>query len=432
MSSEANSRGETMSEGPKPAPDPIVSVILVCRWEARQIRTVLESILAQEEPDGGFEVILADGMSDDGTREILEEIAMSDSRVKVIDNPGRIAATGLNAAIRRARGQIIIRMDAHTHYAPDYLRQCVSVLRSTGADNVGGPWVAQADGYVGEAIAAAFQSPFAAGGARGHVPHYEGPVDTVYLGCWKREVFDRFGCFDEGLVRDQDDEHNLRIVRGGGRIWQSPRIRSWYHSRTSLKGLFRQVLAVRLLEGAGDSKASNAGFAATLGARRIPADPPAALPGLRLLSAGGLAPSRRFCGRLVFILAPDPRVAGARIHYRYLRPRVGPGLFAFSRADEMETSPRFARRVLLLPFRLWLRIPERHSRLCDPPEKCLGLLCPANPGGWPRQVMSWKSTPAWLSWSNTGFVLPAPTATWRPAWPLRSVTVADQNRTARS
>jgi len=222
--------------------NPRISVILVCRWEASQIRAVLESILAQQEPDGGFEVILADGMSDDGTREILGEIARSDPRVKVIDNPGRIASTGLNAALRLARGRIIIRMDAHTHYAPDYMRQCVEALRSTGADNVGGPWVAQARGYLGEAIAAAFQSPFAAGGARAHIPDYEGPVDTVYLGCWKREVFDRFGYFDEGLVRDQDDEHNLRIIRGGGRVWQSPKIQSWYHSRTSLKGLFEQYL----------------------------------------------------------------------------------------------------------------------------------------------------------------------------------------------
>jgi succinoglycan biosynthesis protein ExoA len=242
VSSVACSQGETLSKGPTPDPNPMVSVILVCRWEARQIRTVVESILAQEEPDGGFEVILADGMSDDGTREILEQIANSDARVKVIDNPGRIASSGLNAAIRLARGQILIRMDAHTHYASDYLRQCVLVLRSTGADNVGGPWVAQAEGYVGEAVAAAFQSPFAVGGARGHAPHYEGPVDTVYLGCWKREVFDRFGYFDEGLVRDQDDEHNLRIIRRGGRIWQSPKIQSWYHSRTSLKGLFQQYL----------------------------------------------------------------------------------------------------------------------------------------------------------------------------------------------
>lgn len=202
----------------------------------------MESILAQQEPEGGFEVIVADALSDDGTREILNEIANANPRVTVIDNPGLIASTGLNAAILQARGQILIRMDGHTHYAPDYIRQCVAVLRRTGADNVGGPWVAQAAGYLGQAIAAAFQSPFAVGAARGHFPHYEGPVDTVYLGCWKREVFDRFGFFDEALVRDQDDEHNLRIIRRGGRIWQSPKIQSWYHSRTSLKGLFNQYL----------------------------------------------------------------------------------------------------------------------------------------------------------------------------------------------
>jgi succinoglycan biosynthesis protein ExoA len=240
--SEKPSRAGAALKSPPTKPHPLVSLVLLCRWEAPHIQKVMDSILAQEDPEGGFEVIVADGMSDDGTREILAKVAATDSRVRVIDNPGRIASAGLNAALRVARGQVIIRMDAHTHYAPDYVRQCVAVLERTGADNVGGPWVAQAKGYLGEAIAAAFQSPFAVGGARGHLPHYEGPVDTVYLGCWKREAFERFGGFDEALVRNQDDEHNLRILRGGGRIWQSPKIRSWYHSRTSLRGLFNQYL----------------------------------------------------------------------------------------------------------------------------------------------------------------------------------------------
>jgi len=225
-----------------PAPAPLVSIILVCRCEAPYIRAALASILAQTPPEGGFEIVVADGRSDDGTREALAEIAGADPRVRVIDNPALFTAAGLNAAIRAAAGQILVRMDAHTRYAPDYVRQCISVLRSTGADNVGGPWVAQAGNYVGEAIAAAFQSRFAAGGARSHRPQYEGEVDTVYLGCWRKEAFQRFGGFDETLVRNQDDEHNLRIIEGGGRIWQSPRIRSWYHSRTSLTGLFKQYL----------------------------------------------------------------------------------------------------------------------------------------------------------------------------------------------
>ena len=115
-------------------------------------------------------------------------LAENNAALRVIDNPGRIVSTGLNRAIAAARGGIIIRADAHTGYAPDYIRQCVSVLSDSGADNVGGPWVAAPRGYVGSAIAAVFHSKFGSGGARGHDPHYEGPVDTVYLGCWRRDI----------------------------------------------------------------------------------------------------------------------------------------------------------------------------------------------------------------------------------------------------
>jgi GT2 family glycosyltransferase len=181
-------------------------------------------------------------MSDDGTRRILERLADEDERLRVIDNPGRIVSTGLNTAIRVAHGRIIIRMDAHTEYAPDYVRQCLVVLEETGADNVGGPWIAKEFGFVDLAIAAAFQSPFSVGDRRGHDPGYEGTLDTVYLGCWRREVFDRVGLFDEELVRNQDDEFNLRLTRAGGTIWQSPRIRSWYRPRSSLVALFRQYM----------------------------------------------------------------------------------------------------------------------------------------------------------------------------------------------
>jgi GT2 family glycosyltransferase len=133
-------------------------------------------------------------------------------------------------------------MDVHTEYSADYICRCVEVLRSTGADNVGGPWMARGDGLMGRAIAAAFQSAFAVGGARGHDPNYTGEVDTVYLGCWKRDLFSRIGLFDEELVRNQDDELNLRLVRTGGRVWQSAQIRSWYKPRESLRKLFAQYL----------------------------------------------------------------------------------------------------------------------------------------------------------------------------------------------
>jgi succinoglycan biosynthesis protein ExoA len=221
---------------------PAISVIVPCRNEADHIESCVRSILTQEAPPSGFEVIVADGMSDDGTRSILFKLAKEDSRLRVVDNPGHIVSTGLNAAIREARGSVIVRMDAHTRYASDYMRNCLVVLQTTGADNVGGPWIAEGTGIIGKAIAAAFQSPFSFGGTRGHNPDYEGIVDTVYLGCWPRHVFDRIGLFDEELVRNQDDEFNLRLARAGGKIWQSPVIRSWYRPRSSLFSLFKQYM----------------------------------------------------------------------------------------------------------------------------------------------------------------------------------------------
>jgi succinoglycan biosynthesis protein ExoA len=221
---------------------PIVSIVVPCRNERDHIETVLKSILAQQPPPGNFEVIVTDGMSDDDTREVILRLARVDSRIRMVDNRRRIVSTGLNAAIREAQGSIIIRMDAHTNYAPDYVLQCVQVLEETAADNVGGPWIARGKGKVGKAIAAAFQSSFACGGARGHDPHYSGPVDTVYLGCWRREIFDQIGFFDEELIRNQDDEFNLRIVRSGGKVWQSVKIKSCYYPRESLRHLFAQYM----------------------------------------------------------------------------------------------------------------------------------------------------------------------------------------------
>jgi succinoglycan biosynthesis protein ExoA len=221
---------------------PWVSIVIPCRNERDNIEAALRSIMAQKRPPGGFEVIVADGMSDDGTRDVLVRLSKEDSRLRIVDNTRQIVSTGLNAAIREAKGSIIVRMDAHTEYASDYIRQCVQTLRETAADNVGGPWIAKGEGRIGQAIAAAFQSSFASGGARGHDPNYSGPVDTVYLGCWPREIFDRIGMFDEELARNQDDEINLRLRRTGGKIWQSTKIKSWYYPRESLLSLLKQQM----------------------------------------------------------------------------------------------------------------------------------------------------------------------------------------------
>jgi len=221
---------------------PAVSVIVPCRNEKDHIEACVSSILKQETRDAEFEIIVADGMSEDGTREILQRLANENSRLHLIDNPARTTSMGLNVAIRAARGRIIIRMDAHTEYAPDYIHECVTALEFSGAENVGGPARTRANGYVQSAIATAFHSPFSVGGAAFHDVEHEGYVDTVTYGCWPREVFDRIGLFDEELARNQDDEFNLRITRAGGRIWQCPRIKSWYYPRGSLGELFRQYV----------------------------------------------------------------------------------------------------------------------------------------------------------------------------------------------
>ena len=218
-----------------------VSVIVPCRNERDHIEAFCQAVLAQRLPEGvALEVLIADGQSDDGTREWLRGICQRDARFVLIDNPQRIVSAGLNRCIECASGDLIVRWDVHTVYAPDYLAQCLAVHAETGADNVGGPWKAEGQGWVGRAIAAAFQSRWVVGGARSRDLAYEGPVDTVYLGSWPRATLARFGGFDETLVRNQDDEHNLRLTKGGARVWQSARIQSSYQPRGSIAQLFRQ------------------------------------------------------------------------------------------------------------------------------------------------------------------------------------------------
>ena len=226
--------------------DQVVSIVVPCRNERGHVETFAASALAQRLPPGWkLEIVIADGDSDDGTEAILIALAALDRRLRVVANPARIVSAGLNVAIAQSRGAVIVRMDVHTTYADDYVAECLAALERTGADNVGGPWRAEAaigGGAMQAAIAAAFQSPWVAGGALSRRLDHDGEVDTVYLGAWPRRTFERFGGFDETLVRNQDDEHNLRIVRGGGRVWQSPRIRSSYRPRARIAQVFRQYL----------------------------------------------------------------------------------------------------------------------------------------------------------------------------------------------
>lgn len=217
-------------------------MIVPCRNEIRHIRTFLESVFLQELGQIKMEVLIADGKSDDGTRPILHEFESRFASLRVIENPEKIASTGLNRAIRAAEGEIIIRMDAHTQYATNYVRTCVEVLNETKACNVGGPALTRADGYIARAIAFAFHTPFARGGARFRNPRYEGPTDTVPYGCWRKSTLERIGMFNETQIRSQDYELNQRLISSGGLIWQSPRIVSWYRPRATLSELAWQYL----------------------------------------------------------------------------------------------------------------------------------------------------------------------------------------------
>ncbi|HPQ40626.1 MAG TPA: glycosyltransferase family 2 protein, partial [bacterium] len=225
---------------PEEADGPIISGIVPCRDEAACIETVAESLLKQIEPAGGFELIFADGRSQDGTREILERLSRNDARIRWVDNPAQITPAGMNAGIRAARGKYIAILGAHNRYASNYLQEAVRILEEKpDIDNVGGSMFLECESDVQRAIAAVFHHPFAVGGARWHNPEYEGPADTVFGGVYRREVFDRIGFFDEELVRNQDDELNLRLIRNGGRIWHTPAMQSWYYPRKTIGAVFR-------------------------------------------------------------------------------------------------------------------------------------------------------------------------------------------------
>ncbi len=225
-----------------PGDRPFVSVLMPVRNEAAFIEGSLGAVLSQDYPRNLMEVLIADGMSTDATRELIENLKRHhpDISAAVLDNHSRVVAAGMNVALERAKGEVIVRIDGHTVIAPDYVRECVAALQRSGADNVGGRMIAVSESLFGRAVAVATSSRFGVGGARFHYSDSEEWVDTVYLGAWPRDVFRRIGLFDEEMVRNQDDEFNYRLRADGGRILLSPRIRSQYYNRTTLVSLWRQ------------------------------------------------------------------------------------------------------------------------------------------------------------------------------------------------
>ena len=228
------------------ATGPFVSVILPVRNESGFIERSLGAAAAQDYPADRMEVIVVDGMSADGTRDLVRATLdrYPGRTVRVMDNPGRILSSGFNIGFAAARGDVIILLGGHTEIGPDYVRRCVAHLASREFDCVGGPLETVADTLVGQAIALAMSSRFGVGGAAFRLPQSRGvEVDTVAFGAYQRAAVERCGPLDEEMIRNQDDEYNYRLRDLGGRILLAPDLRSRYHSRGTLGALWRQYFS---------------------------------------------------------------------------------------------------------------------------------------------------------------------------------------------
>ena len=236
----------------------MVSVICPIYNEERYIGTCVESILAQDFPKEELEVIFADGMSSDRTREIVADYAARYPWIRLIDNPERIVPTALNRAIEASHGDIIMRLDAHATYPANYFSRLTEALRELKADNVGGVCVTlpAAETDRARAIADVLSSRFGMGNSQFRVgADRVMVVDTVPFGCWPREVFDRIGMFDPDLVRNQDDEFNGRLTKSGGLIYLVPDVEITYFARDKIRkvasmfyqyGLFKPLVNKKL------------------------------------------------------------------------------------------------------------------------------------------------------------------------------------------
>jgi len=224
----------------QPTAVPLVTIAMPAFNEEHYIEACIASVQAQDYPRDRIEILIADGRSTDRTREILARLAEADPRIRVIDNPERIQAPGLNRLVREARGDILVRMDVHCEYASTYVRSCVETLEKTGADNVGGAQRSRARTAFQRALCAALTSPAGVGGARYRSSEAEGFVDTVFLGAFRRRVFETVGMWDPGAITNEDAELNQRLVAGGGQIYLSKDIEVYYYPRDSFQKLATQ------------------------------------------------------------------------------------------------------------------------------------------------------------------------------------------------
>jgi succinoglycan biosynthesis protein ExoA len=223
---------------------PSVSIIIPCFNEKDTIGQLLDAIYAQTFPRLDLEVVIADGMSTDGTRAQIAAFADShpDLHIAVVDNLARSIPASLNCATRESQGEIILRLDAHSMPYPDYIERSVADLQAGLGENVGGVWEIRpgAPTWVAHSIAVAAAHPLGVGDALYRRTSKAALVDTVPFGAFKRELLALIGFFDETLLSNEDYEFNARIRKSGGRVWLDPSIRSVYFARSTLAKLARQ------------------------------------------------------------------------------------------------------------------------------------------------------------------------------------------------
>lgn len=220
---------------------PSVSVVMPVLNEEAHLEHAVRAIFAQEYP-GEFDVCLALGPSTDRTDDVAARLQQNEPRLRTVANPSGKTPAGLNAAIRATTGEIVVRVDGHAVLPPGYITRAVETLQRTGAVNVGGVQKAVGTTPFEQALAAAMSSPFGMGGAKFHTGGAEGPVDTVFLGVFRRDALENVGLFDETLVRNQDYELNIRLRKAGGVIWFDPALEVTYRPRPTLRALARQFV----------------------------------------------------------------------------------------------------------------------------------------------------------------------------------------------
>lgn len=220
-----------------------VSVLVPCRNEAKYIENCIKNLYNFDPPKGGFEVIVIDGMSDDGTRDILSRLKDSYPDLIVIDNLYRTVPYAMNLGIQKAKGEYIVRSDVRCIYPRTYLVDLIELSTKTGADNVGGVLIPiEVNSYKGKSIANAYKSPIAMGGALRERGKFFGETDTVHGGCFKRSRLIEIGMYDEEMVRNQDDELSFRLRKKGGKIIQDSKIMVKYYPRGNYWHLFKQFM----------------------------------------------------------------------------------------------------------------------------------------------------------------------------------------------